>query len=112
MRGLEANMAGGKVRINCVTPLWTATGIVPKELLETKLGMKIQGPEAVAKSAMLLMADESRRGQTIYSRQGRFKEMDRALLGKAVELLEQGEGDGPKNEEEGRKMMDVLNGKM
>lgn len=42
----------------------------------------------------LLMSDPERNGQTIFSKQGRHKEVDRMLLGTVHAFVEAGEGDG------------------
>lgn len=42
------------------------------------------------------MSDPERNGQTIFSKQGRHKEVDRMLLGTMMQFSEFGEGDGPR----------------
>ncbi|KAK3718306.1 hypothetical protein LTR37_005119 [Vermiconidia calcicola] len=108
MRGLNENLAETKIRVNCVTPHWTATGLAPKEVIQDKLGITMQGPEAVAKSAMWLMAGESRRGQTIYSMRGRYREMDQVLLGAALQTMETTKEDGPDDPLAMKEMLESL----
>lgn len=81
MRNLTANLTETNFRVNCITPLWTASGLVPAELMKEHMGIISQPPEAAARSALLLMADESRKGQTMFSKQSKFKEVDQLLLG-------------------------------
>ncbi|KAL4821548.1 hypothetical protein BDW67DRAFT_180238 [Aspergillus spinulosporus] len=45
-----------RVRLNAIAPSWTATGIVPSDVLEA-LGAHVQKPEDVAKSVVMLCND-------------------------------------------------------
>lgn len=85
MRGLVPNLNTMKpyIRVNAIAPSWTATGMVPKEFVENT-GIKFQGPEVPARSAVVLMADKERQGQLIYSVVGRFFEIEDAVLLKSV----------------------------
>ena len=107
MRGLTANLAETSIRVNCVAPLWTATGLVPKMEVES-LGVTTQAPEVVAKSVALCMADESRRGQTIYSIRGKYKEVEKSLLGTAVGILDTEPQDSPADEKMNKEMLEML----
>ena len=49
--------------------------MVPAELVKS-MDCEHQGPEAVARSVAILMADERRQGQLIYSVGGRFMEIE------------------------------------
>lgn len=99
MRNLHQNLLDTPIRSNCVTPLWTATGLVPAKLMEEKLGIISQPPETIANAVCLLMSDPERNGQTILSKQGRHKEVDKLLLKTVFEFTEPGEGDGPRGGE-------------
>lgn len=81
MRGMVPNLqaSGLPIRINGISPGWTATGIIPEALLQA-VGAKWQTPEAVARSVALLMADESRQGQLVYSVEGRYMEIEEGKL--------------------------------
>ncbi|KAH8680254.1 hypothetical protein BGZ61DRAFT_358792 [Ilyonectria robusta] len=85
MRGLvpSLNILHPSIRINAISPNWTATGIVAKDIVEG-IGAKVQGPEVPARSAVLLMADDTRQGQLIYSVHGRYVEIEEAVLLKSV----------------------------
>ena len=65
--------------------------------MEEKLSIKSQGPDTVANAVALLMSDPERNAQTIFSKQGRHKEVDRMLLGTMFQFSEFGEGDGPRD---------------
>lgn len=66
-------------RINAIAPSWTATGLTPKEKVEAA-GMRTQPPEVAARSTLYLMADSTRHGQLLYSREGRFVEIEEPML--------------------------------
>lgn len=115
MRALEANLNPATsnptpptIRVNCVTPLWTATGLVPKEKMESEMGIVSQGPEVVARSVVLLMVDKERRGQVLYSVRGKYKEMDQFLLPAAVGAIEPEPGDFPRDAEAAVKMWEIV----
>jgi NAD(P)-dependent dehydrogenase (short-subunit alcohol dehydrogenase family) len=77
MRGIVPNLQTAKlpIRVNSISPSWTITGLVPEELVKA-MDCEWQGPEAVARSVAVLMADEKRQGQLIYSVGGRFMEIE------------------------------------
>jgi len=75
------------IRINCLAPMWTATGMVHGKDMNKALGVTIQTAQTVADSAILLMADESRHGQCIYSDAGKYWEIEQGLLVKAARQL-------------------------
>ncbi|KAK5121997.1 hypothetical protein LTR85_004569 [Meristemomyces frigidus] len=95
MRGMVPNLqtSGLPIRINALSPSWTVTGMVP-EAITHALGSGVQTPEVVARSAALLMADNARQGQLIYSWQGRFMEIEEGVLMKAgAEIVGDNEGE-------------------
>ncbi|KAK2741217.1 hypothetical protein FQN57_005679 [Myotisia sp. PD_48] len=81
------------IRINSLAPSWTETGIVNRLVLES-VGAQVQGPEAVARSAALVMADETRHGNMIYSIDGKFTEIDQGMIAAYRSMV-----DGLKEEE-------------
>lgn len=80
------NLTQLPIRVNGVAPSWTLTGIVPQQLL-AEAGIRAQPPEVVAKSVALLMADQSRRAQLIFSVEGKYAEVDEAVLLRANERI-------------------------
>lgn len=90
MRGLVPALAEhhSHIRINCVSPSWTRTGMLHSSTFDdVGYGDQMQDPEVVAKSAVLLMADEKRHGQNIYSRQGKFWEVESVFLKAARDIV-------------------------
>ncbi|KAJ5440056.1 uncharacterized protein N7458_011054 [Penicillium daleae] len=78
VRGLVYKLeTEGKIRLNAVAPSWTKTAMVPLESLQA-MGVPVQLPEDVARSVVLLFADENRHGEVIYSAQGKFKEVNKS----------------------------------
>ncbi|KAF2816905.1 putative oxidoreductase,short chain dehydrogenase [Mytilinidion resinicola] len=63
------------IRINCLAPDWTDTSLV-RGVDFHLLGVPVQNSKAVALSAALCMADGTRKGQVIYSREGRYTELE------------------------------------
>ncbi|KAK5173626.1 uncharacterized protein LTR77_002307 [Saxophila tyrrhenica] len=102
MRNLDANLKDSNIRVNCITPLWTASGLVPAEMMKEHLGIISQPPEAAARSALLLMADGERRGQTMFSKRSMFKEIDSIAMKAMVEAVAPGPGDVPADEAKGK----------
>ncbi|KAL3461099.1 hypothetical protein BJX64DRAFT_278075 [Aspergillus heterothallicus] len=64
-----------RVRLNAIAPSWTATGLVPRDLLAA-MGVEVQEPEVVARSVVMLCNDERRHGELIYSWGGRYVEIN------------------------------------
>lgn len=94
------------IRINSVAPSWTATNIIPQELLDV-LGEATQTPDVVARSVTLLMADKQRHGQMIYSDRGIFTDIEsgeNGLDGLSKKML----GPGYTEVEDGLKKMRAL----
>ncbi|KAI7281237.1 hypothetical protein KC345_g4216 [Hortaea werneckii] len=81
MRGILPALSAAElpIRVNALAPDWTATGILPPQLVRI-LGSQIQGPEVVAEAAALCMVDQARQGQLIYSRGGVHREVEEGVL--------------------------------
>lgn len=92
MRGVVPNIQtrGLPLRVNCIAPSWTSSGMVNEERF-ADVGQldAVQPAEAAARSALLLMADESRQGQLIYSARSEFWEIEESrLLPVALEIVQ------------------------
>jgi NAD(P)-dependent dehydrogenase (short-subunit alcohol dehydrogenase family) len=85
MRGLHPVLESAKlpIRINTIAPSWTISGLVPEIIASA--GKATQDPEVVARKVAYLMADETRKGQLIYSHDGKYKEIEESVLLKAVD---------------------------
>ncbi|KAL2869244.1 uncharacterized protein BJX67DRAFT_379274 [Aspergillus lucknowensis] len=75
LRGLVAHLDPAVMRMNAVAPSWTVTSIVSAALVE-QMASTFQSPEAVARSVLLLFADQTRHNEVIYSYTGRFREIN------------------------------------
>ncbi|KAJ6014427.1 hypothetical protein N7540_009018 [Penicillium herquei] len=96
LRGLVGGL-DGKVRINAISPSWTKTGILATySPLFEKIGVDMQSPDVVARSAVLLFADQERNGDVIYSWGGSYREVNNGQGG----LLEHATGILPNSENE------------
>ncbi|KAJ5103921.1 hypothetical protein N7532_004450 [Penicillium argentinense] len=90
IRGMGSKLEAKGIRLNAIAPSWTATGIVPAELIQS-LGATVQSPEAVARSVVLLFADPARNSEVIYSWEGKFREVNKGeggLLASANAILD------------------------
>lgn len=88
MRGIVPLLQPGiSIRVNCIAPSWTSTGLVPEGVVEQLAGIGVQTPAVVAKSVAVLMADDQRDGQLIYSVQGKYIEAEGTLLKAAAEIV-------------------------
>lgn len=75
------------MRVNTIAPGWTETKMVSKEMIDGA-GLLTQSPEVVARSVAMLMVDESRQGQMIYSDQGKYWEIEENKLLKVAEEIQ------------------------
>jgi len=75
------------IRVNCIAPSWTTTGIVPEGFIEQIAGIGTQTPAVVARSVAILMADDQRNGQLIYSVEGKYSEAEGTLLKAAADIV-------------------------
>lgn len=79
------------IRINAITPSWTDTGLVPIKLMNAA-GINVQPASAAAKSALILMADESRTGHLMHSEDEKFKEIELSILIPAAKAINGNQG--------------------
>jgi NAD(P)-dependent dehydrogenase (short-subunit alcohol dehydrogenase family) len=69
------------IRINAIAPSWTDTGIVPRAIVAALGEANIQSADVVARSVALLMADNERHGELVYSETGKFMEIENGKTG-------------------------------
>ena len=63
------------------------------------MGIESQPPEAVGRSVALLMADQERKGQCIFSKRGKYKEVNRGLMAAISIMSEMDDKDMPNDPE-------------
>jgi NAD(P)-dependent dehydrogenase (short-subunit alcohol dehydrogenase family) len=85
MRGMNAALAldpdlASKIRINAIAPSWTISKILDTHDLFEEVGGLVQPASAVAPSVAVLMADQGRNGQLIFSEKGRYWEVEEGIL--------------------------------
>ncbi|KAH6970767.1 short-chain dehydrogenase [Ilyonectria sp. MPI-CAGE-AT-0026] len=82
-RGLVPLLDAAKVpiRVNTLAPTWTDSSVLPnlKAMMES-IGIVVQPASAVARAAAVLMADTSRNGHVIHVQDGKYQEIDEAVL--------------------------------
>lgn len=91
LRGLTDDLAVAScgVRLNAVAPSWTATGLVPREVVEG-LGARVQEPEAVARGVLSLFCGTERHEELVYIWDSRYFEINKVeggLLDAALKVL-------------------------
>ncbi|KAH8816707.1 short chain dehydrogenase/reductase [Xylogone sp. PMI_703] len=97
--------AGLPIRINTLMPSWTATNILPNmDGLMSGASHEPQPGLVVARAAAYLMADSSRHGDVIYVSDGKYKEIEKAVLYPAFETIK-GEGN-PTDDDVLRRMLE------
>jgi hypothetical protein len=69
------------IRINAIAPSWTATSIVPNEVIAALGQGNYQSADVVGRSVVLLMADKERHGELIFSECGKFTDMENGERG-------------------------------
>lgn len=81
-------VAGLPIRVNILAPSWTATQVLPdlKDLLAA-VSEVCQPTSVVARAVVYLMATKSRHGEVIFVRDGKYKEIERAVLAPAYQTI-------------------------
>jgi NAD(P)-dependent dehydrogenase (short-subunit alcohol dehydrogenase family) len=69
------------IRINAIAPSWTDTGIVPREVLAALGEGNYQSADVVGRSVTLLMADDKRHGELVYSERGHYMDLENGEKG-------------------------------
>ncbi|KAF2639663.1 NAD(P)-binding protein [Massarina eburnea CBS 473.64] len=77
------------IRINAISPSWTATAIIPEAFAKALEGVNsIQTPDVAARSAVVCMADAKRNGECVYSEMGKFFELENGVVGMHARIAE------------------------
>ncbi|KAG9240187.1 hypothetical protein BJ878DRAFT_430833 [Calycina marina] len=98
-RGLARLMvaASSPIRVNILAPSWTSTNVLPNVAgIMQAVSHRSQSPDVVARLTVLLMIDEKRHGDIIYADDGKYMEIEKAVLLPAFEKIK---GDGPSDDE-------------
>src|SRR4051812_43879619 len=80
--------AGLPIRVNTIAPSWTSTQILPDVAGIMKLvSHKSQEPLVVARAAAYLMVDGVRNGDVVFVADGKYTEIEKAILRPAYETI-------------------------
>ncbi|KAH7395308.1 hypothetical protein DE146DRAFT_104167 [Phaeosphaeria sp. MPI-PUGE-AT-0046c] len=81
-------VAGLPVRVNTLAPSWTATQVLPdlKTLLDA-VDVSCQSPDVVARAVAYLMASRTRHGDLIFVCNGKYTEIEKAVLAPAYDTI-------------------------
>jgi len=84
--------AGLPITINTLMPSWTMTVLLPN-MEDIMKGAKatVQSGLEVARVAAYLMADKSRNGDVVFVANGKYKEIEKAVLWPAYETIKGGD---------------------
>jgi hypothetical protein len=81
-------VAGLPIRVNTLAPSWTDTQVLPDlKTLLSAVSVTFQSTEVVARAAAYLMASKTRHGEIIFVCDGKFKEIETAILAPAYESV-------------------------
>jgi NAD(P)-dependent dehydrogenase (short-subunit alcohol dehydrogenase family) len=81
-------VAGLPIRVNSLAPSWTATQVLPDlETLLSAVSVEAQPTSVVARAVAYLMASKTRHGDMIYVCDGKFKEIEKAILNPAYNAI-------------------------
>ncbi|KAF9871431.1 short-chain dehydrogenase [Colletotrichum karsti] len=88
MRGLLPHLSAlpSPIRINCIAPNWTESGIVREEIV-APTGFALSSPAQVARSVGVLMSDAARDGEVIFVDGGKYWEIGKSLEANGVGSL-------------------------
>jgi NAD(P)-dependent dehydrogenase (short-subunit alcohol dehydrogenase family) len=71
------------IRVNALCPSWTVTALTEKSNYDN-VNVNLQSADAPARAAVMLMSDDSRHGQMILSSGNKYREIEEAVLLKAM----------------------------
>lgn len=98
-RGLARLMEAASipVRINTLAPSWTSTNVLPDVAgIMQAVSHRSQSPDVVARLTAFLMVDEKRNGEIIFVDNGKYTEIEKAVLVPAFEKIM---GDAPSDDD-------------
>ncbi|CAD6448858.1 df24dc1a-75ae-4639-bd2f-8bd54c7839ad [Sclerotinia trifoliorum] len=89
--------AGLPIRVNTLAPSWTSTQVLPDlDGIMAAISHKAQSTLVVARSVAYLMATTTREGDMLYVSDGKYTEIEQAVLAPAYATIK---GDGPSDDE-------------
>ena len=92
------DVASIPVRVNTLMPSWTTTSVVPSmDIIMPGISQPSQAPLVVARAAAYLMATKDRQGEVVYVADGKYTEIEKAVLFPAYEKIK---GEGNKTDDE------------
>ncbi|KAJ4361421.1 hypothetical protein N0V95_001934 [Ascochyta clinopodiicola] len=98
-RGLSVLLSAASlpIRVNSLAPSWTATQVLPdlSGLLKA-VDYDAQPTSVVARAAAYLLTDGKRHGDVVFVCEGKFKEIEKAILAPAYDQVR---GTGPSDDE-------------
>ncbi|KAM3070180.1 hypothetical protein ACMFMG_003781 [Clarireedia jacksonii] len=103
-RGYALLMANANlpIRVNVLAPSWTSTQVFPDVAgVMALVSHRSQEPLVVARAAAYFMVDVDRNGDVVYVADGKYKEVDKAILMPAYEAI-RGKGNPSDDEILGR----------
>ncbi|TID26370.1 levodione reductase [Venturia nashicola] len=98
-RGLAllTSLSSLPIRVNTLLPSWTTTNLLPSfSAIMEGVKHRSQDSSLVAKCAIHLFLDANRNGEGVFVADGRFVEVDKAILQPAYERIK---GEGPSDDE-------------
>lgn len=98
-------VAGLPIRINTLMPSWTTTNVLPQmDALLKGVSVEAQATSVVARAVAQMMVDTSRHGDVIYVSDGKYTEIEKAVLAPAYETIK---GDGPSDDEVLKRILEL-----
>lgn len=80
--------AGLPIRVNTLMPSWTSTSILPNlDAMMQGISHEPQSSLTVARCATYFMVNTSRHGEAIYVSDGKYTEIEKAVLWPAVQTV-------------------------
>lgn len=83
------------IRINGIAPSWTATGMIPRPIVDAseEIGVQFQTSRDVALSVAYLAVTEECHGHVLHSSKAEYQEVDGPILTATYNILKESDGD-------------------